>query len=389
MEDYKEGEELKQAQQARNICFVINDCKEHPLTSLKQEGVTWQDHFGKIFEDSEGLLKYVIVQLERGGNSDRLHLQGYCEFKIPLRYNAIKKLFGCTWMHLKKRYAKATAQQAADYCKKEDTRVEPFFEFGIISEQGKRNDLHAVVDAMKAKVPLKRIVEEHTPVFIKYHAGVTKAYAILAPATYRETITISYWYGPTAIGKSSYVRDITQDKNVYYVNDHDKSWFDGYTDENIVVFDEFQGLFDKSIMLKILDGSPVNVWVKGASVPFRAHHIFIISNKNILGMYGGGPEWTRRFSNEDNKPHKVIDLSKVYPDGYVCKARRDALRQLAEQKQEAEEYLTFNDVEWWGNSAAQEATEERERQRICDDFDAFFEEQREKANDRDDDIVDE
>lgn len=45
-------------------------------------------------------LQYLIAQTERGGNTDRLHYQGYVWFKRSCTMGAVKKRLDCNHAHL-------------------------------------------------------------------------------------------------------------------------------------------------------------------------------------------------------------------------------------------------------------------------------------------------
>lgn len=63
----------------------------------------------------------------------------------------------------------------------EDWNGEPF-EWGTLSQerQGKRSDLAAVVEAIKADAPLDVVAEEYMAQFIKYHRGIEIAHGLHA-----------------------------------------------------------------------------------------------------------------------------------------------------------------------------------------------------------------
>lgn len=116
-------------------------------------------------------VRYAVWQFERGDNTGRLHVQAYVEFKAPVRIAGVKSLFGNTSIHCEKRMA--SAQQARDYCMKEDSRVEGKgpYEFGIFGgSQGKRNDLQDAAETLK-KDGMLAVAKNHPAQFIKFHAG--------------------------------------------------------------------------------------------------------------------------------------------------------------------------------------------------------------------------
>lgn len=130
--------------------------------------------------------KYLVMQLEVCPHSQRIHIQGYAESEKALVLSSWKKLLGDT-AHIEPR--RGTASEAAAYCKKTESRCPTLttegwdgqpFEFGTISsdKQGKRSDLEDCCKAIKEGATIAKIVEEHMPVFVKYHRGIEVAHNI-------------------------------------------------------------------------------------------------------------------------------------------------------------------------------------------------------------------
>lgn len=110
----------------RNCCFTIFQDKwdiEDKVQFLQS-----------IYDNGD--IKYCIVQLEKSPETGNLHYQGYLELPKPMRYGAIKSLLKCDSAHLEAR--KGTALQAADYCRKEESREDGPWEFGSLAKQGQR-----------------------------------------------------------------------------------------------------------------------------------------------------------------------------------------------------------------------------------------------------------
>lgn len=109
----------------RNCCYTIfQDKIDFNLV----------DHLNECYNN--GSIKYSIVQLEKSPETGALHFQGYIEMPKPMRFGAIKKLLKCESAHLEAR--KGTPQQAADYCRKEDSRFDGPWELGELTKQGQR-----------------------------------------------------------------------------------------------------------------------------------------------------------------------------------------------------------------------------------------------------------
>ena len=121
---------------------------------------------------------YVVYQLEKS-ESGTLHHQGYVEFPVNKRRSAVKKIHATA--HWEKRLG--SQDQAIDYCKKEDTRVDGPWEQGTpkANNQGKRTDLEAA-RATAAAEGIHAAVEQHPSAYAKYHAGIEKIAMHARPA---------------------------------------------------------------------------------------------------------------------------------------------------------------------------------------------------------------
>lgn len=67
-------------------------------------------------------------------------------------------------------------------------------------------------------------------------------------------------------------------------------WFDGYTGQNIVLFDDFDsGQCSYRLLLKLLDRYPLSVQVKGGCVNWRPRIVYITSNRDPSMWYTEEP----------------------------------------------------------------------------------------------------
>lgn len=220
--------------------------------------------------ESEEVITFCTYGRETAPTTGQRHLQGYIEFSQRLRLAQVKSLLGNRY-HLEKR--RGTAQQAADYCSKDDP--EPWT-YGSISvrEQGRRSDLDALHASLQEKKSLEEISNEHFGSFLKYQRGIT-AYKF-ANAAKRNWITeVHVLWGSTGTGKTRYVYE--HENNVY--PHAGGQWFDGYEGQEIVLFDDFAGSeFKLQYLLKLLDRYPMQVPIKGGFVQWAPKKVYITSN---------------------------------------------------------------------------------------------------------------
>lgn len=96
-------------------------------------------------------IQYCVYQTEVCPETKRRHLQGFVQLKNRKRFNTVKLILGHDQIHLEPVAKNSSPQQAANYCKKVDTRVEgPQDEWGELISKGARTDL----------INLKRRIDE-------------------------------------------------------------------------------------------------------------------------------------------------------------------------------------------------------------------------------------
>lgn len=136
-------------------------------------------------------VRYMVWNQEICPDTNRKHLQGYCETFRPHRFEGIKKFLGEESLHIEKR--RGSREEATAYCKKIDSRdpdYESYFEIGTwISGQGARGDLEALKVSIKRGADDAELCEEHFPVFIKYAKMIPVVRQLLLPAA-EPTITL-------------------------------------------------------------------------------------------------------------------------------------------------------------------------------------------------------
>jgi len=225
-------------------------------------------------------VKFIVYQLERGEQGTP-HLQGYIQLSRQQRMAWLKKITSKTAegevFHVFDRahfiVAKGNADQNKAYCTKAEGRLEGPWTIGEASKQGDRTDLKEAAEQLMRTGDIRAI---DPGVFLKYASGCLKL-AALAPPPRRDDLKVITIVGPTGIGKSYAVHDLVPD--IYVVNMGNSGlWWDGYTGQPAVMFEEFKGQVQLQKMLQILDPYPLRLEIKGGLVPARFTMVFITSN---------------------------------------------------------------------------------------------------------------
>ena len=232
--------------------------------------------------------RFLVYQQERGA-SGTAHLQGYLEFERAQRLSRVTGIFEGDYPQPQPRahweIARGTAEECVAYCSKSDTR-EPgtvgvtLGAPGGSTGQGRRSDL----DAAAERVLSSGLVSDvPAGVFARYSSGLLKL-AARVPGPYRPELRVVCIVGPTGIGKSYAVRDRYPHLYCpYYGNSG--LWWDGYTDQRVVLLEEFAGQVQLQKLLQILDPYPSSLECKGGSVASRFNLVFLTSNRSPTEWY--------------------------------------------------------------------------------------------------------
>lgn len=230
--------------QARNFCFTLNNYTE--------------DEYNNILEWE---CDYLVIGREKGQEGTE-HLQGYVEFSGGKRITTLKKLN--PRIHWETR--RGTAKEAADYCKKDGD----FFEIGELSQQGKRTDLEAIGTMLVEGATLRDVAVAHPSQFIRYHKGFQALREILMTDR-TEKPYVEWRWGKAGVGKTRYCIDKHTSR---YIKDG-TMWWNGYTQQEAIIIDDFDGKWPYRDFLRIIDRYEYQGQTKGGYVKINSPFIYI------------------------------------------------------------------------------------------------------------------
>lgn len=242
---------------------------------------------------------YCVGQLEMAPDTGRVHAQCFFQLTNQMSLAPFKRFINRVNAHCE--IMRGTPQQAADYCKKAETRYVPedgstnAFERGELKQQGKRTDLEAVAQEILAGHSLEKVATENPAVFTRYHGGLKALQLATQKPASRPRPKIYYFYGPPGSGKSKLAFE--KWSGAYVANDTREGWFDGYQQEETIIFDDFEGHFPAHYMKRLLDFNPLRLPVKGGWTTIKAHTIVFTSNSHPTMLYGGCGAWASRILN--------------------------------------------------------------------------------------------
>lgn len=211
--------------------------------------------------------KFAVIGREVGDNGTP-HLQGYMNMKSQIRFSGIKKVIPRA--HIEK--AQGSDQENLEYCTKEDDV--PFI-YGEPQTHGKRNDLVSVCnDIVNEKKTLSEVAKTYPEVFVKYSRGIERLSLLTyKPRDSNNPPTVMWLFGCAGAGKTRYAYDrFTQDQ--VYMKDS-THWWDGYTQQQCILIDDYDGKWPFRDLLRLLDRYPYRGQFKGGYIDINSPFIIV------------------------------------------------------------------------------------------------------------------
>jgi len=265
----------------------------------------YKEYTPKVLIDEERV-RYCIYQLELTPTTGRYHWQGYIEYKNPISMQGVKKSLDVSSAHLE--IARGNVFQNKEYCSKEASRVEGPWEFGESSGgQGKRNDIGKFFDCAKSS-GFGSAVRENLEVYVKYHRGLEKAWDYLYEEREYEKKEVIWIYGKTGVGKSREARKDKGRKFTVPKCNPGKIWFDGYSDQDIIILDDLRpDTCNNDYLLQLLDGYDIQLEVKGGFRRLRASVFYITSDRSPEDFWDKEGEYYPQFMRRITEVWEMTD----------------------------------------------------------------------------------
>lgn len=247
-------------------------------------------------------IRGLVYQQEKCPESGRLHIQGYVEFNKPIRLNRVKNIFGDPGLHLESR--KGTSAQAIAYCEKSESYDDSGIRMrygDFKKEQGARNDLSTIGEAIISGETISSIAFANPGSFIRYGRGFDRLAFIAAKRGAQEfrKLTVVVLWGVAGCGKSRAAIQLADGDG--FILDQPTGgvlWFDGYEGEKTLIIDDFYGWIKYAKFLKVLDGHCLRNQTKGGYNYASWDKVIITSNKGPADWYQAGftPALERRIN---------------------------------------------------------------------------------------------
>ncbi len=164
--------------------------------------------------------------------------------------------------------------QNAEYCSKEGK----LNEIGIRPQdsQGKRNDIKDLQEAIKQGVSRQEMFEQF-PAAWRYPRAADAYRQELEQSLGKawRDVKVFVYAGATGTGKT---RTALSKEDPYLIHGGDVNWFDGYSGQKTLIIDEWNNDRKIQFLLKVCDGYPLRLAIKGSFTYARWTNVYITTN---------------------------------------------------------------------------------------------------------------
>jgi len=216
------------------------------------------------------------------------HWQGYIELKGRATAPQIATVLG--WLdtqHFRGLWmdgARAKQSESIAYTKKLETRSGIQYEWGVPKPPGAIEERERLVQDLQAGMSMDEISCRYPRMVLQYGANVERLKRQFdKPMPWRDVTTFCF-YGASGTGKTSAVYSRHAHEDVYAKLKGE--FWDGYEGQPVILLDEFDGTqLAYTELLKVLDGHPLRVNIKGSSRAANWTNVYICSNVHPDSFY--------------------------------------------------------------------------------------------------------
>jgi len=161
---------------SRNFCFTLFFASDADFTD-EEYALYHSGELADIF--CSPLFKYVIVNVERCPQTQRVHWQGYMELTSAVRFSGVKAAAPFLQAaHFERRHG--SREQAIAYCSKAESQIAGPFTYGDPEiGQGYRSDLAEAAAAVAAGKTAAELAQLFPETYVRYHGGLAALAAAL------------------------------------------------------------------------------------------------------------------------------------------------------------------------------------------------------------------
>lgn len=235
------------------------------------------------------VMKYMRFQQEHSPATQRLHWQGWLALHNKMCMQPLKLLLQDNQIHLE--ICKGSVEQNEKYCTKDETCADPATRkcFGELPTDGtlKQDLWKQLEEDVKAKKNIDDVLHDNFKLACMHGNHVLRMiHHFNKPPAKRKVTNLCIW-GATGVGKTHWVYETWNADDVFIKNK--SQWWDGYTGQKVIVYDDFYGNIKVGELLNLTDVYRVQVEVKGATVYLHNEFSIFTSNSDPREWYHGIP----------------------------------------------------------------------------------------------------
>lgn len=267
----------------RKFQLTINNPTDHGFT---------HDRIKCYLHEFPGIMYWCMC--DEVGEQGTPHTHVFVLFKNSVMFETLhKRFYGA---HIEQ--ANGSNKDNRDYIRKEgkwqdDAKHETnladtFEEWGELPPERshRENQSEQIMKMVRNGKSNAEILAEIPTAFNKLHY-IEQARQTLIQDKFKDTwrkLNVTYLWGGTGAGKTRSVMDTYGYSKVYQVTNYDHP-FDGYTGQDVIIFEEFRSSLKIDDMLKFLDGYPLMLPCRYADKVACYTKVFIISNISLEQQY--------------------------------------------------------------------------------------------------------
>lgn len=285
--------DLRQREQSTNWVFTAHGQPNWNILEHNPETGEYEPPAG---------IQFLAYQRENGAQQGGMHWQGYVVFHRRVDRNTAMRRLGLdpahTWMHIRH----GTHAEALRYViKNDDTTVyveggidpqgdpiEPAplrFVVGVEPQMDAPGGFRAAALMAASGAPMRKIIEAYPEHAARCMHHLQKMSLMNRDPPADRNVKVKVYWGDTGTGKSLSVYNEARDLGIKLYkkirgSDSGTIFFEGYTDQEGLLLDEFEGskTFSLSFLLELLDRHPLTLNTKGTHEHALFTHVWICSN---------------------------------------------------------------------------------------------------------------
>lgn len=265
----------------RKFQLTFNNPQEHGYT---------HEAIRNTLQDISSVIYWCMCDEE--GSTYHTHL--YVAFENAKEFSMMQRRFYGAHIEC----ARGSHRENRDYIRKEGkwrdseksetNKPETFEESGELPEESDRRVKQSeTILAMVENGATNAEIMRECPSAMLHLPRIEQARQTLLEETYRKAfreLKVEYIWGKTGVGKTRKVMELYGYENVFRVTNYAHP-FDGYSGQDVIVFDEFRSSLPLSDMLCYLDGYPLMLPCRYADRVACYTKVYILSNIPLEKQY--------------------------------------------------------------------------------------------------------